>query len=102
MTDDALIQWLADGAPVALSAEERAARRHSDFARRFVEALSPSADLGPTEEAHELAVALNVHEIHRELCELGEEDYSATWQMLSAPMRAALKKYIVLANKDTR
>lgn len=100
MSDAELIAWLAEGAKPELSEEEIAARRHSAFSLRFAEALTPLHDLGATEELHEAAVARNVYEVHRALNVLGEEEYSAVWRTIPANYRAAIKRYIVLANKD--
>lgn len=96
MSDTALISWLAGGAPVALPAEELAARRASEFVARFMEALYPADDLGVTQELHEAAVANNVYAVHRELNALGEEAYSDTWRLISAGNRAAIKRYVAM------
>ena len=95
MSDDALMSLLAGGAPVALPAEERDARFHSEFARRFVSALRQE-DLGQTEESHQAGIAQSIWEVHCELNRLGEEAYSHVWRMISAKDRAAIKKYVHL------
>ncbi len=99
MSDTELISWLAGGAQVELSAEEAAARRCRDFSLRFVEAMNPPDDLGPTEEAHEMAVARRVFAVHAELNALGDEDYNAVWSVLSAPVRRAIKAYVAAAKQ---
>lgn len=106
MADDALIAWLGEGAPVALSSEAdkqaAAAKRHTDFSQRFFKALHPADDLGPTQEDHELAVAQLVYAVHVDLCACGDEDYDAVWWLLNAPTRAALKAYIAMAKSERR
>jgi len=94
MHDDALVTWINDGAKIELTGDAAVAKRVRDFSARFIAAISPVGDLGPTEEAHEAAVARNVYVIHRELCALGDEEYNAVWSTLSAPVRRALKAYI--------
>jgi hypothetical protein len=93
-SDTALYDWLSTGAKVELSQDEVAARRASEFARRFHAAMNPETDLGATEELHEQAVASRVFAVHAELNQLGEGVYSEVWSMLSAPVRRALKTYI--------
>lgn len=97
MSDAELIAWLESGAQPALSLEEETARRRGAFSLRFAEALTPLHDLGPTEEAHEAAVARNVYEVHRELNALGDAEYSAVWRTIPASYRAAIKVYISMA-----
>ena len=100
MSDEALIAWLEGGARVELPATDAASRLSSEFARRFVESLNSLGDLGITEEEHELGVARNVYEVHAELNRLGDEAYSATWSLLSAPVRRAIKAYVELARRS--
>lgn len=94
MTDDALIDWLSSGAKVERTPDELKAQRTADFVLRFVEALHPLTDLGPTEELHQAGVAARVKAVHADLNPLGEEEYSRVWSELSAPHRAAIKKYL--------
>ncbi len=100
MSDSALIDWLAQGAPVALSADELSTKRHSDFAARFVAALNPTDDLGPTEEDVQRELTRRVWTVHCDLNVLGEVEYSAVWQLLPAPTRRAIKVYVSQAMKD--
>lgn len=100
MSDDALIAWLSTGAKVDLSQDETAARRASEFSRRFVAALNPEGDLGATCELHELAVASCVFAVHAELNALGEGVYSEVWTTLSAPVRRALKAYVAMSKPE--
>lgn len=100
MSDDSLISWLADGAPVALSAEERVARTRSEFSRRFAEALQPLGDLGVTHEEHELGVARLVYEVHSDLNALGDEAYTDVWGVISASDRRAIKAYVEMARRS--
>jgi len=99
MHDDALISWLNGGAQVELTAEEAAAQRCRDFSLRFTRAMNPPDDLGPTEEAHEMEVARRVFAVHAELNALGQDDYSAVWSTLSAPVRRAIKAYVGMAKQ---
>ena len=94
MPDDALTAWVNSGAEVAISDGERQARTRAAFARRFVEALKPDGDLGPTEEEHELAVARRVFDISKELSVFGIDEYGEVWRLLDAPIRRAIKTYI--------
>ena len=94
MSDDTLMAWLNAGAPAPLSAEETNARRRSDFARRFSDALDPPFDLGPTAELHERGIARAVWKVHADLNVLGEVVYSDVWQTLAAPTRRAIKAYV--------
>jgi hypothetical protein len=94
MSDTALYEWIASGASITLAPEEENARLASEFTRRFMAALNPVDDLGPTCEAHEAAVASNVFAVHIELCAHGDEVYNAVWSTLSAPVRRALKEYV--------
>lgn len=94
MSDDALIAWLTEGATPQLSEAELAARRSQEFARRFLTALRPDDDLGPTCELHEAAVAERVKAVHDELNPLGEIAYGDVWALLGASDRAAIKKYL--------
>jgi len=96
MTDSALFDWIASGAKVDLSADDAAAKQQKEFSARFVAALYPADDLGPTEELHQAAVASQVYAVHMELCRLGDEVYNAVWSTLSAPVRAAIKRYIIM------
>ena len=83
-----------------MSVEDAAARRRNEFSLRFFQALNPVDDLGPTEEEHQMAVARNVFVVHADLNVLGEEVYSDVWSTLSAPNRAAIKKYVAMCLKD--
>lgn len=100
MSDDALIAWIDSGCKPVVSADEAAAKRAQGFSLRFVQALNPADDLATTEEAHQMCVAANVYEIHRELNQLGEEAYSSVWMTLSAPVRASIKRYIAMRKLD--
>lgn len=93
MSDDALIDWMAGGAPVALPAEERFARLCSEYSLRFRLQLEQE-DLGCTQETHEWAMACMIATIHSELNAHGEELYSAVWQTLPANQRRAIKHYV--------
>ncbi len=99
MSDTELISWLAGGAQVELSAEEAAARRCRDFSLRFTQAMNPPDDLGPTEEAHEMAVARRVFAVHAELNALGQDDYSAVWKTFPWLTREAIKAYVKMAKQ---
>jgi len=99
MSDTALAEWLATGAKVELTEDECLARRRSDYSLRFVAAMNPEDDLGPTEEAHQLAVAARVVSVHDELRAFGIEEYDEVWKMLDAPTRRALKAYIAMGSK---
>jgi hypothetical protein len=94
MSDDALIAWLDSGAGVELAPEETAAKVRTQFCARFLAAMNPDNDLGPTCEAHESAVARNVYEVHADLCKLGIDVYEQVWGTMSAPTRSAIKKYV--------
>lgn len=94
MNDDALTAWLDSGAPVALSSEAAAARRRSDFVRRFLAALRPEDDLGPTCELHEAAVTENVKAVHNDLRVHGIDEYDEVWRLMDAPTRSAIKRYV--------
>jgi len=94
MHDDALIAWINDGAKIELTGDEAVAQRVREFSARFLAALNPQDDLGPTEEAHEAAVISNVYAVHIELCRYGDEEYNKVWRPLPASVRAALKAYI--------
>jgi hypothetical protein len=98
MSDAELIAWLESGAKPSLSADDEIARRRSGFSARFGVALKET-DLGPTEEAHQAAVARLVYGIHMELNKFGELEYSAVWSTLPAGMRSALKTYISMGKK---
>ena len=97
MSDTALIDWLTSGSQVVLPPEEERARRASEFAGRFTEALNPVDDLGPTEELHQEAIARRVWAVHCDLNPLGELEYDAVWRLLAAGPRGAIKKYLKLA-----
>lgn len=105
MSDDALIAWLNEGAPVQLDSEAArlaaAAKRHTDFSQRFFAALSTNEDLGETQELHEQAVAQRVFAVHMELNALGEEEYQGVWGLLPPPTRRALKAYVAMASSLT-
>ncbi len=100
MTDSALYEWLSQGARVDLTADEIATKRHSEFATRFVAALNPPDDLGPTEESHQRELARRVWAVHSDLNVLGEVEYSAVWRLLPASTRAALKAYVSMAKRN--
>lgn len=95
VTDDALIAWLSEGALPKLTAEEEGARRCAGFVQRFAEALA-AEDLGATQELHDAAVAALVHEVHADLSSYGIEVYDDVWRLLSAPVRASIKRYLTL------
>lgn len=99
MSDSELIAWLTSGGKTELPPEVEASRRHSDFARRLIDAMQPADDLAPTEELQEMEVARLVYAVHAELNALGDEDYSAVWLLLSAPHRRAIKAYVAMARK---
>lgn len=99
MSDPELIAWLASGGKTELPPEVEASRRHSEFARRFIDSLNPLGDLGITCEEHELGVARNVYEVHVELNALGEVEYDNVWRLLKASTRAAIKQYIAMARR---
>lgn len=92
--DAALADWLQSGAKIDLPNDEAVAKRRREFSARFVAAINPEDDLGPTEEAHQLAIMQLVVSVHDELRAFGIEEYDAVWGTLSAPVRSALKKYI--------
>jgi hypothetical protein len=73
------------------------AKRREDISLRFAQALNPPGDLGSTEEEHQAAVSRAVFAVHNELREFGIEEYQTVWNMIPAPSRAALKKYIEMA-----
>lgn len=100
MSDEALLAWLAEGAPVQLDSESAAAKRRVDFSQRFFAAMNPEDDLGTTEELHQASVAYRVFVVHDELRALGIDEYDATWQLMSAPIRAAVKRYVALAQQE--
>ncbi len=95
--DDALVAWLTGGSQVELLPEEQAAKRASEFSRRFTLALNPSEDLGPTEEDEQRAIAANVYAVHADLNALGEAAYSDVWRTLDSRSRAAIKRYVTMA-----
>ena len=99
MSDDALISWLAGGAPVALPAEEQLAKRRREFVFRFIDAITPLEDLGHTCEQHEEAIARNVYAIHKELNAMDQTEYDAVWLCIDAPSRRAIKAYIEIGKK---
>jgi hypothetical protein len=92
-----LLAWLESGAEVIPTEAELLAKKREDISLRFAQALHPTGDLGSTEEEHEAAVAVAVLAVHNELRELGIEEYGTVWQLIPAPSRAALKKYIEAA-----
>lgn len=94
MHDEALVAWINGGSQVELLPEEQAAKRASEFSRRFMLALNPSDDLGPTEEDEQRAIAANVYAVHMDLNALGEVAYSDVWRTLDSRTRAAVKVYI--------
>lgn len=97
MADDALFEWIKSGAPIPLTGDDAAAKRRTDFSQRFFAALYPQDDLGTTEEAHHMAVARNVFDVHAEVNALGHEEYEAVWSTLSAKHRTSIKTYITLS-----
>lgn len=99
MNDDALMSWLAGGAPVALPAEERFAKLRSEYSLRFSLQLAQE-DLGQTQEQHDWAMACMIATIHAELNAHGEELYSAVWSTLPANQRRAIKTYVAMARKE--
>lgn len=101
MSDDALLAWLNNGAPVEMDSEAAAARRRVAFSQRFLAAINPADDLGPTQELHDAAVALCVLAVHDELRALGIDEYDSIWQTLSAPVRASIKRCVALATEST-
>jgi hypothetical protein len=100
VADDALLQWLNDGAPTAPSLGEAIADRRRVFARRFLAAMKPEGDMGSTEESHEMAIAQHVLEISDELCALGEDEMMAVWWTFQASERRALNVYLRMARKE--
>ena len=98
-TGKRLLAWLDSGVEVAPTAEELETKRREEISLRFAQALNPSGDLGTTEEAHEAAVSQSVLAVHNELRGRGIEEYRAVWEMIPAPSRAALKKYIALSKE---
>jgi hypothetical protein len=98
-TGKKLLAWLESGAVVAPTEAELAQKRREEISLRFAQALNPSGDLGSTEEEHESAVAAAVFAVHNELREHGIDEYQAVWNLIPAPSRAALKKYIDISKK---
>lgn len=98
-TGKRLLAWLDSGAEVVPTEAEVLQKRREAFSLRFAQALNPSDDLGTTEESHEAAVAAAVFAVHSELREQGIEEYQSVWNLIPAPSRAALKKYIEASKK---
>lgn len=96
-TGTQLLAWLDNGEETPPTAAEIAAKRRDEMSVRFAQALNPAGDLGTTEEEHEAAVAAAVFAVHTELRELGIDEYQAVWNLIPAPSRAALKKYIEIS-----
>jgi hypothetical protein len=94
-----LLAWLEKGVEVVPTEAELLTKRREEISLRFAQALNPSGDLGNTEEEHEAAIARSVFAVHNELRELGIDEYQAVWQLIPAPSRAALKKYIDISKK---
>jgi AAA domain-containing protein len=95
-----LLTWLEEGVEAPPSEAEVLAKRREDISHRFAAALNPDGDLGDTEEAHEAAICAAVFAVHNELRAFGIEEYQQVWQMIPAPSRAALKKYIEISKKE--
>lgn len=98
-TGKQLLEWLDSGEEAPPSEADLAAKRRDAFSLRFAGALNPEGDLDTTEELHEAAVAASVFAVHNELREHGIEEYQAVWNLIPAPSRAALKKYIEISKK---
>jgi hypothetical protein len=96
-TGKKLLAWLESGAVVEPTEAEKLAKKREEMSLKFAQALNPSGDLGTTEEEHEAAVAAAVLKVHNELRELGIDEYREVWNLIPAPSRAALKKYIEMA-----
>jgi DNA polymerase III delta prime subunit len=99
-TGKQLLTWLDDGVETPPTEAELTAKRREDFSFRFAQSLNPDGDLGTTQEEHDAAVAASVFAVHSELREHGIDEYQAVWNMIPAPSRAALKKYIDMAKKS--
>jgi hypothetical protein len=97
-----LLAWLESGAVVEPTEAELLTKKREETSLRFAQALNPAGDLGTTEEEHEAAVAAAVLAVHNELREQGIEEYREVWNMIPAPSRAALKKYIDAAKAQER
>jgi hypothetical protein len=98
-TGQQLLAWLDSGEETPPSEADIAAKRRDEISVRFAKALNPEGDLGSTEEEHDAAIARAVFAVHSEIRELGEEEYGHVWRLIPATSRAALKKYIQLANE---
>jgi hypothetical protein len=94
VTGQKLLAWLESGAVVEPTEAELLAKKREEISLRFAQALNPTGDLGSTEEEHEAAVAASVLAVHNELRASGIDEYQAVWNLIPAPSRAALKKYI--------
>lgn len=92
-----LRNWLDSGAEPAPDAGSEDAKRREALSVRFAQALHPQAEAGATEEECEAAIAAAVFAVHLELQRAGEEEYRAVWDLIPAPSRAAIKKYIAAA-----
>jgi DNA polymerase III delta prime subunit len=99
-TGKRLMAWLNSGVETPPTEAELTAKRREDFSFRFAQSLNPDGDLGTTQEEHDAAVAASVFAVHSELREHGIDEYQAVWNMIPAPSRAALKKYIDMAKKS--
>jgi hypothetical protein len=98
-TGESLRVWLETGEDTPPTEAEVAAKRQQEFSLRFAQSVHPTGDLGKTEEEHEAAVAASVFAVHSDLLAIGEEEYRAVWNLIPAPSRAAIKKYVDLAKK---
>jgi hypothetical protein len=101
-TGQKLLAWLESGAEVVPTEAELLDKKREDTSLRFAQALNPQGDLGTTEEEHEAAVAAAVLAVHNELREQGIDEYREVWNMIPAPSRAALKKYIDAAKAQEK
>jgi hypothetical protein len=101
-TGQKLLAWLESGAEVVPTEAELLEKKREDTSLRFAQALNPQGDLGTTEEEHEAAVAAAVLAVHNELREQGIDEYREVWNMIPAPSRAALKKYIDAAKAQEK
>jgi hypothetical protein len=91
-----LRNWLDSGEEVQPTAEELAHKRIEALSLRFAQSLHPQVEAGATEEENEAAIAASVFAVHNELS-ADTDEYKAVWQMIPAPSRAAIKKYVELA-----
>lgn len=101
-TGKKLLAWLDSGAEVPPTEADLALKRREDISLRFAQALNPIDDAGSTEEENEAAIAAAVFAVHNELRGFGIEEYQQVWQLIPAPSRAALKKYIDISKKQEK